>query len=386
MENKIEKLMFLTIKSLFCDGTPSFESLSEEELSALYALAKKHDVAHLVGNALEKAGRLPKESDVTKKFKKQQMVAMLRQERIDYELTQIRRVLEEANIRFLPLKGSVIRPLYPAPWMRTSCDIDVLVDEASLDLCVSLLCERLDYEAKSERGYHDISLHAPSGVHLELHFSILEKMEQIDGELARVWEHASPIGEGMFEHRLTNEYLLFHTVAHMAYHFVHGGCGIRPILDLFLMQEKLPLEESAFRAHLAACSLEPFYESLLAFSQVWFGDAEPTELTRAMQEYLLSGGVYGSLENRVSVAHGVQGGKKKYLLRRIFVPYADLCLQYPVLTEKAWLMPIYQVRRWCRIVSSGRAKRSVREIRVSASMSEERVDRTAELIGRLGLS
>ena len=386
MKNKIETLLFLSIKSLFCDVSLSLTEFSEEDLAALYTLSKKHDVAHLVGMALDKAGLLPKESECTKKFQKQQMIAMLRQERLDYELSQIRCVFEEANVRFLPLKGSVLRSLYPVAWMRTSCDIDVLVDEDALDRCVALLCEKLGYTAEQKRDYHDISLHAPSGVHLELHFSILEKMEQIDGELARVWENASPIGEGMSEHQMTNEYLVFHTVAHMAYHFAHGGCGIRPLLDLFLMREKLSIEETTLRKHLAACSLELFYESLVELSQVWFGDAEPSELSDAMQEYLLSGGVYGSLENRVSVAQGTQGGRKKYFLRRIFLPYVDLCLLYPSLKTKKWLLPICHIRRWCRLLFGGRARHSMRELRMSASVSRENVDRTAELIGKLGLS
>jgi len=386
LENKIENVMFFLIKSLFCESSLLSEPLSEEELSALYALSKKHDVAHLVGMALERQGLLPKESEIAKKFQKQQMIAMLRQERLDFELTQIRRVFEATGIRFLPLKGAVLRSLYPVPWLRTSCDIDVLVDESNLDICVTLLCEQLGYTAEQERNYHDISLHAPSGVHLELHFNILEHMAQLDGELSRVWEFATPICDGAFGHRLTNEYLVFHTVAHMAYHFRHGGCGIRPLLDLFLMREKLTIDEAVLRSHLSACSLEAFYESALTLSQVWFGDAEPTELSDAMQEYLLSGGVYGSLENRVSVAQSAQGGKAKYLLRRIFLPYCDLCLQYPVLKKHKLLTPICEVRRWFRILFGGRARRSARELRVSTTLSEEKIDRTGELMEKIGLS
>ena len=385
MDNKIESVLFIAIKKLFGEFSLSLESLSEEELLALYSLAKKHDVAHLVGTSLQEAGLLPSESEVAKKFKKQQMLAMLRRERLDYELSEIRRVLEEAKIRFLPLKGAVLSALYPVPWYRTSCDIDVLVDEASLDTCVALLGEQLGYKTDGARDYHDISLYAPSGVHLELHFSILEQTEQFDGELARVWEFASPIREGASEHVLTNEYLVFHTVVHAAYHVAHGGCGIRPLLDLFLMRQKLTIDEAVLGSHLSACSLQAFYESAVALSEVWFGEAEPSALTEALSEYLLSGGVYGSMENRISAAQGAQGGKGRYLLRRIFLPYADLCLSYPVLKTRKWLLPICQLRRWCRLLFGGRARRSMHELRISAQVSEEKVDRTAELIGTLGL-
>lgn len=384
MENKIESVLFSAIRNLFSPISLSMVSLSEEELSALYALAKKHDMAHLVGATLEKEGLLG-EGALRAKFQKQALIAVLRQERFDYELSQIRSLLEEASIRFLPLKGSVIRPLYPEAWMRTSCDIDVLVDEENLDAAVKLLCEKLGYEAEADRNYHDISLHAPSGVHLELHFSILEHMESLDGELSRVWEFSSPISEGSSEYRMTNEYLVFHTVAHMSYHFVHGGCGIRPFLDLFLMREKLPLDEAILLTHLRACSLEQFYESAIALSEVWFSDRAPTDVTCAMQEFLLSGGVYGSEVNRISVAQGKKGSRGGYLLGRIFLPYEDLCLRYSVLKKKKWLFPICQVRRWGRILFGGKAKRSMRELRVSANISDEKRDRTGELLKKLGL-
>ena len=141
MENKIEKLLFNAIKSVLRDEPLVAEPLSEEELSSLYFLSGPQDVSHLVGHALQKACLLPKESTFYSKFQKQQMISMLRQERLDYELNQIRAVFSEAGIRFLPLKGSLIRSLYPEPWMRPSCDIDVLVDEENVDACISLLCD-----------------------------------------------------------------------------------------------------------------------------------------------------------------------------------------------------------------------------------------------------
>ena len=35
---------------------------------------------------------------------------------------------------------------------------------------------------------------------------------------------------------MTPEYLIFHNVAHMSYHFSHGGLGVRPYIDLYLLR------------------------------------------------------------------------------------------------------------------------------------------------------
>lgn len=106
--------------------------LSREELEKLYELSKSHDLAHIVGNSLIKNG-LVSDPELKAGFKKQIMTAVYRYEKLQYELTRLKDVLNEAKIPFIPLKGSVIRKFYPEPWLRTSCDIDVLVKEKDIE-------------------------------------------------------------------------------------------------------------------------------------------------------------------------------------------------------------------------------------------------------------
>ena len=136
--------------------------LSEEFLEALYKLSKSHDMAHIVGSALSASGQLPK-NDIGKKFEKQTFMSVFRYERLNYEYGQICSVLENNKIAFVPLKGSIVRDYYPKPWMRTSCDIDILVYEDEIEKAVSALCKSLSYTADEERHYHDVSLFSSSG-------------------------------------------------------------------------------------------------------------------------------------------------------------------------------------------------------------------------------
>ena len=66
--------------------------------------------------------------------------------------------------------------------MRTSSDIDILVKMEDLERAVALVKEKLSYEEKGPRLRHDASLISPSGVHFELHFSILEGIAALDRE------------------------------------------------------------------------------------------------------------------------------------------------------------------------------------------------------------
>ena len=47
---------------------------------------------------------------------------------------------------FIPLKGSVVRDLYPERWMRTSADIDLLIREDQEKTCEELLIDKSQIE------------------------------------------------------------------------------------------------------------------------------------------------------------------------------------------------------------------------------------------------
>ena len=118
---KIIRTMMELIASEVCDRTvdKSQYELTDEELAKLYKLSKSHDLAHLVGDALIKNDLIGND-EIKEKYQKQVMIAIYRYEKINYELNRWRSALNEAQIPFIPLKGSVLRQYYPEPWMRTS--------------------------------------------------------------------------------------------------------------------------------------------------------------------------------------------------------------------------------------------------------------------------
>lgn len=388
MERQIIDVMFslLRFELGFCAELSDGErELARANVDGLYKLSKSHDTEHLVADALSRQGLLTGDGEAAKKLQKAQMLAIFRYERINYDYREICRALTEAGIEFLPLKGALIRELYPQPWMRTSCDIDILVREESLDAAISALTEKLSFTWNGEREYHDVSLFSPGGVHLELHFSILEHTEYLDRVLARVWDYTVPLEGQECERRMTSEFFMFHHLSHMAYHFTAGGCGIKPFLDIAVMRDRFEFDAEGLKALLDECGLAEFYESVRALTDVWFFGAEPSALTERMQAYILHGGVYGSFDNRIAVSQSQKGGKLRYILGRIFVPTDVLISRYPSLERRRWLMPAYQVRRWFGIVFCGRLKSSVQEIKASGSISKDKETATKELLDELGL-
>ena len=380
---KIIRTMMDLIASEVCgkEIDKSQQTLTDEELAKLYKLSKSHDLAHLVGDALIK-NNLIEDGEVKAKFQKQIMLAVYRYEKINYELGRLRETLNEAKIPFIPLKGSVLRRYYPEPWMRTSCDIDVLVHESDLERAVAILVDKLAYKQES-KGSHDIGL-SDSGVHLELHYSLIEDkiIDSATEALQSAWEKSHPVSDTS-EYAFEDDMFFFYHIAHMAKHFINGGCGIRPFLDLWVMENSACFDKNVCEKLLIAGGLQTFAAEAKALSEVWFGNGEHTDVTHCMQDYLLRGGVYGTTANRVSAQQVRRGGKVRYAFSRIWLPYDALKFHYPSLNGKRVLLPLYEVRRWCKLIFGGGAKRGMNELKLNSAVSATEQDQINEMLSAL---
>ena len=392
MENR--ELFFSLLRSQVL-GEPIAEAvlkeLDAERAGALLKLAKKQDLAHILAAALRRTGILEKDpqdekaSALAKICDREQMLAVYRYERLKYAQHEITELFSAEKIPHILLKGAVLRAFYPQPWHRSSCDIDILVREEDLSLACSLLRKRAGYRVEGDKKFHDIHLYSPSDVHLELHFNILSTFKEYDAILSRVWENSSKNANNCYQYEMSNAFFVFYHMAHMAYHFSSGGCGMKPFLDLFIMKERMHPDFEGARALLSEAKLAMFFENAMALTDVWFFGKEHTELTLKMEKYILSGGVYGTIDTRVLAKQGRSGGRIGYAFGRIFAPKEILLRAYPVLCRHPWLLPFMQVRRWLRILFGGRISKGVRELSANQKLSKEEADEAARFLTELGL-
>lgn len=383
----IDDLMFSLLRlELFGETADSekTEKMDSDTLSKLFSLSDKHDLSHIIAEALSKIGKLGN-GEISEKFKQKTKMAYYRYNRTDCEIANISETLEKAQIPFVLLKGAVIRDLYPEPWLRTSCDIDVLVSDEDVEKASAVLQKELNYIFEGKKSFHDFALFSQSGVHVELHFDICEYDETMDGVLSRVWDYAVPVNGKEYCCELTNEFLLFYHIAHMAHHFLKGGCGVRPFVDLELMENKLSFDENELSALLKESNLAEFYCKAKEIIEIWLNGAEKTEETEKIRQFVLNGGVYGSLRNRVTLLQVERNGKFKNFILRIFLPYKSLVLLYPFLKKHRWLMPFCEVHRWFMLLFGGKVKSSLNELRVNADVSDEESEEVRDMLKRAGL-
>lgn len=347
----------------------------------LYTLAKSHDLMYCVTDALDKVGLLPEAESARAAYVKEQMLAVARTARIESVLATVKEVLSVAAIPFVPLKGSLLRYMYPDKMMRTSCDIDVLVREEDLDRAVSALTDA-GFVTEGARNYHDVSLFFGS-VHLELHFNICENMADIDALLGRVWEFVTPVTD--CEYHETPAFFAYHHIAHMKYHFISGGCGIRPFLDLYVMQKSRFYDEDALTELLDTVGLRAFYSAVSEVVRVWFGGEPETALTRKCEEYILRGGVYGNTDNGNAARASVRNGRLRSAWHVVFPGYVTMCCLYPRLKKAKILLPFCYVHRICRKAFGKDSKRVRRKMKNIVTQDKGRIQSVDELLMAMGL-
>lgn len=386
MEQRNIKILFALLRSAISgiELTESEKELfSKELLPDLLKLSKRHDVAHLVALGLKNNGLLTSEE---KEWETEILRAVFRYERLNHDYTKLCSALEAAEIPFIPLKGSVLRAYYPEPWMRTSCDIDVLVHREDLNKAISCLAEALKY-TEHGRGTHDVSLQTPLKNHVELHFDLVEEGRANNAieSLCSVWENAFPRSESEYWHEMSDEFFYFYHIAHMAKHFETGGCGIRPFVDLYILDRIESADREGRDKLLAQGGLLKFARASRELSLVWLEGKEPSELSLKLQNFLLHGGVYGSFDNRVALQQKKKGGRVGYFMSRMFIPYSRLKRYYPVLEKHKWLMPVMQVRRWFMLLRPEVAKMAKTEMHVNSSLDGSKASEMNDFLSEIGL-
>ena len=387
MKQNVKTLFALLGNVLF--GKEVDEEIKKETTEhalEIYKLSKFHDLSHLYSYAVVKNGITIEDEELFKILKKRHPIALLRYETANDEFCRLTDFFENEKIAFVPLKGAVMREYYPEKWMRTSCDIDVLVHEEDLDRAIELLTEKCSYTV-NEKGTHDVSLFSHNGTHIELHFKLSEDYYDNNAGklLLTAWDYAIQKEGKSFWHEFADEFFYLYHIYHMAKHFEVAGCGIKPFLDLYILDKQISHDEEKRNALLSKGGLRVFADSCRRLNECWFEGSEFDRTMTSMQAYIVTGGTYGNKSNGVAMRQTKSGGKIKYILERLFLPYDMLKVHYPVVEKRKYLTPVFEVIRWFRLLSPETFKNSSKEIMIGSNVPENKSEKLSDLLPKLGL-
>ena len=341
----------ITLVSGFVNGDPpDRETAAKADLPALFALAEKHMLTRITAAALERAG-VRDEAFVQAGARAARKAAIL-----DAEREAVLSALDEAGIRHMPLKGSVLQDLYPSFGMRQMGDVDILYDAERME-DVRQIMTGLGFrpEGRIGTGAHDCYVKEPV-CFFEMHRSLFggEHDPRFRGYYADVMDRLLPEPGTRCGLRFRDEDFYVYLLAHEYKHFTGGGTGLRSFLDVyvFLKKKSEGLDRDCIRKETDRLGLSSFEEMNRSLSLRLFGGGELTEEDREILDYVLSSGIYGNVgnrvDNRVRAYGGGIRGKFRYVLRRIFLPMGAVRSVYPLFAEHPVLLPFLPVYRLVR--------------------------------------
>ena len=378
MEEKTRDLFISAINAAFGINVASVQ-MSDSDVQSLMRVASRQSIQYIVITGIKKLGydNLLTE-DAEKRIAKASFDYIQRRE----ALKEISQALDADSIDYIPLKGAVLRNLYPNPCMRSSSDIDVLVRQGDLVPAIDALEERTSFKYYMS-GHHDVHL-KNQRMHLELHFSLLANLEKMDGVLEKAWDYVENNNNSCC-YTFSPEYHMFYITAHATKHFIReGGIGIRPMLDLWLLRTKTEYDEQQVRALCEEAGILGYYEMCCNLLAVWFDNASHTEATKEFEDLVLQGGVFASKHSQI-VARGRKNTGARYMFNRVIRSKKDIKAMFPVCNKHPGLVPLYQVVRWTHLLNSKKREETRAEIKAVRMLDPKEVEKYDKLMKQMGL-
>ena len=338
--NACKQLVSL-ISSVMEGSAPFFEE--SMDISALVALAKKHSVENLLAYALLDAD-ISLTEELRQHLGRYRDKALMQDvhQQMDYE--QLCKAFSQNGIKFIPLKGILLKALYPQTDYRTMSDIDILVDEHDAPKIHDIMIS-LGYSAESiDHDVHDVYNKKPA-TSIEVHRELFgAEGAEYSGLFCDIWDRCSVSSDGRYE--MYPEEFFMYLMAHGMKHYAQGGTGIRTFLDISVYLRRYGDDINIDRIYSAfeTVGKRQLCEDMIKLSQVWFDGAEHDERTLNMAEYIVSGGVYGTFENQVQ--YELQSkSKAEYVVSKLFPNLKTMRERYPVLRKAPVLLPAFWLVR-----------------------------------------
>ncbi len=351
------------------EATPDRKRTEKMNLESVRTLSDSLSLNAIAFMAVEEAyeGDLPEKS-FFKDWEKEKDEEVYKSLKMDLELEKLLSFMEESGIWYLPMKGAVLKKIYPQPGMRQMSDMDILFDAQYRPQVREWFLKR-DYKEK-EVGYEKKPFY-----HFELHGKLFyagsEKIWQ--AYYANVKERLLPIPGSKYGYRFREEDFYIFMTVHNYKHYTNGGTGLRVLLDeyVYLKAKGAQLNWAYIQGELEKLQTAEFEQQIRKLSRELFECSGPDpmeDLTEEGHDFLedfLNLGTYGTVEhrvnNKVNEFRQEEGGslsaaKFKYLIRRIFPPLEALETYYPFFGRHKFLLPFGYLYRLIYRVFASRQK------------------------------
>lgn len=324
---------------------PDAERVEKMDLAEIYRLSMLHTLTSAVSFALEKAVPLPRAFDQARKK------AIRKLTLFDVERAEITRELENAGIRYLPLKGIILKSYYPKAAMREMTDNDILIDPSRAD-DVRGIMTGLGYTCDSFGVYHHDTYSKPPTLDFEMHRRLFEDFQDplLNAYYADIGDKLRRDG---LRCSMSDEDFYLYMLSHTYKHYFYGGSGLRSLLDVYVFLRAHPdLDRKYLDAELEKLNMTGFEEMMRRLSGKIYTGAQLNERERDDLTYFINSGSSGTNENMEynSTARSLgnddsKASKRRFLMSRVFISGEALEQNYPFVAKHKALYPLLLVYR-----------------------------------------
>ena len=352
------------------------------DFTKLFLLSKRQGVAGIVYDAI---GEKVDNKELKNKWQLSYFATMQKGMIFEKEFTEIIKKINENNIKVVTYKGSIIKHLYPNPYLRLMGDIDFGFDIKDADIIVKFM-EELDYQVEKDYFNHRNFSKKPY-VNIEFHGSLHEdELELDDRYYDNFLTEAVHFNDDVLTLNPTMHFM--YLITHLYQHMVNGGIGIRSYLDLYLFmnQNHHEINYEVVENEFKKMGLHKFYDVTIKFINKAFKgqDDLSNELYEEYLEYIFSGGIYGEIDKaKIDERMMIAKNKSKfsYVMRRLFPKYSALKEKYPVLKKPLMFLlapAFYMFRIFSLLFKGKKLKKSIEFISTSEN---EKIRKFSEEIG-----
>ena len=357
------------------------EDLDNLDIKKLCNLARFHSIEYIIYTGLCNYGFDIKTSD----YARISEINAYKTIGQDVEFDVITKKLSENEICFMPLKGSVIRKMYPKIEYRNMADIDILVKVEDLKKAGDIL-KKIGYSVDTLGGNHD-SYNKEPYMHVEIHRALIGETLNHADYYDDIWRSKRIYQDDndKYHYYLRDEDFYIFMIFHASKHFSGGGTGFRTVIDEYIyLKNKTQLDFDYINQELAKIGLLKFSNILKDSVDYIFYHQEKENINNVLDflSYIIDSGVYGNSIN--SAAKGVidNGTKKKFILRRLFPTYKEMKSRNPILKKAPILLPWFYFTRLLKgVIHIGQHKKSYNQVK---NLNEEdvlRAKRVKEITG-----
>lgn len=348
------EMIYLT-RCIVNDRLPDADRINKSDLGSLYEVCRQHALTACTAYALESIGIHDHN------FSQAKEKALRKNILLDTERNIIFSRFEAEHIWYMPLKGSVIKDIYPRMSMRQMSDNDILIDDKAREKTRRIMTER-GFELKAE--YENVDEFSKNPVYnFEMHTGLFrDKIQNRE-----IYEYFRDIKKRLvkdennsYGYHFTNEDFYIYMITHEYKHFISGGTGVRSLLDTYLFVRRYgkTLDKKYIYRELEKIGVAEFEANNRRLAVKLFSGQKLSDDERKLLAYYIFSGTYGTyknvFENKFSRMN--KSSKTDYIFRRIFPDMEYYKRWYPLAYRYKVLIPFAWIFRSARALITKRKK------------------------------